>query len=761
MYVSHLFITGSDRGARLRKAFIETRGGIPLSRRLDDMSESPARFRVASGRKEFGSDGAAFRTDENRLAGWVLVQKLKTVGGVTKSLWKRRFLEVDFGKLVQFKTETPVNLNPSTLDNMEVRMSFEGVRVCMELLANNTNNTSNSNANILKRASSVNTASPRQQQHEGRERVLWISSERGDRIRAIVDKVIAARFAGDTEPSVNFLTTVSDEQGQPRLVTWNGESISVFEKKPKKTIALYGLKVETLELSVMKGTHSKQHVLHIENCKGESIVMTVPDPLLLLQWCGVISGCDADPLVAGKGDHRPTSSVLDHLHVLQMDTASERKRTVSLGLSQLDEASISPPPPVSLTHSASLSAFEGSLDAKGVPLKEAIKKDMLLSDSLPLGLENASMRELMANHAMRKWVYQWSRTQYCSESVKFLTACDTLFSMKNNEDKAKGLRLVCETFIASDGAESVNIRGAMRKQILTRVGSAADADLHELLPGVLHGAMEEVIRVLEFDLHPQFILLLREVYEARAQNSPTSAGGGGGGAATPTPTVPPAVVSSASSSDLTDRATMKALDRMKSVKEIANSEALVEQFLLFCSAKSEKDCALFMSLAMQFRKADDSARKRSAQNIFRSFCDVGAQHFLPFLVDAKKKQTERELLEKILCPPPTLFDTLLMDVFDQIDSTMLFKRFVRSRKPRKKLFRSGKNSPTNNNSNNNSNVTTPTTNNSPTSPVPININTATNTLKAEPLQRESLGDSVVMDDNYPPDTEDRDYFDYF
>ena len=70
-------------------------------------------------------------------------------------------------------------------------------------------------------------------------------------------------------------------------------------------------------------------------------------------------------------------------------------------------------------------------------------------------------------------------------------------------------------------------------------------------------------------------------------------------------------------------------------------------------------------------------------NIQRSFMAEGAAHFLPFQ-EAKRRQTERDIVEKMLCPPLGLFDAQLSEAFAFIDGSGVFRRFVKSKQPKKK-----------------------------------------------------------------------------
>ncbi len=208
------------------------------------------------------------------------------------------------------------------------------------------------------------------------------------------------------------------------------------------------------------------------------------------------------------------------------------------------------------------------------------------------------MRELLAHGTMKKFVYQWSRNQYCAESVKFLAACEMLNALTDKAARAAGLRRICENYISSEGAESVNIGGSSRKAILAKVrGAATDDELVALLPAILDKPKAEIMRVVEYDLYPQFSLLLEEVYAEKE-------------AGTAAPLVSPKAATaleplqspkelSGGAGVVTDDATD--YSRMKYVSEVAQDEAVLKELLLFCTDKQDQDAVLFVTLVQEFK----------------------------------------------------------------------------------------------------------------------------------------------------------------
>jgi hypothetical protein len=210
--------------------------------------------------------------------------------------------------------------------------------------------------------------------------------------------------------------------------------------------------------------------------------------------------------------------------------------------------------------------------------------------------------------------------------------------------------------------------------------------------------------VLEFDLFPQFSLLLNEVFlekeakrkatenEAKLQefkvafDASAPLGGGGGAMSSPkgspltSPHYSPKSSPKAGGSAVTSP---RDISRLKSVKEIFQDEAMMQSLLMFCNVKQEQDCVLFATLVFQYKKAPDAVRKNMAQNILSDFVNVDSIHYLSLFSEKSVKNCDRELKEKLLCPPMSLFNELLNECFIFIDSG-LFKRFQKSKIPAKK-----------------------------------------------------------------------------
>ncbi len=282
-----------ERAERARRSFATKK----LSSSATLHSATPAKFRVASGRADAGDK--AFRTDENHLAGWVMVAKEL---GNKRTVWRRQFVEVTAGVLRVFKTGPPINHAVGEIADLEVRVSFVEGGAAVEL-------------------------------HSRETRLAHVWSDKLSKMQSIAEKVLDCRFGDQSNHS--FMTTVwgEDHKAAPLLLSWDGATLSLFEKKLKRTMPLKGLAIETTEFPDLGNGHERQHKLHVSSEGGEAIVLTVPDALLLLQWCGAIASADSEP--QKKGAKPSDDSIFNKVIIGNVQSAPEpRQRTMSLGVSR-------------------------------------------------------------------------------------------------------------------------------------------------------------------------------------------------------------------------------------------------------------------------------------------------------------------------------------------------------------------------------------------------------------------------------------------
>ena len=367
-------------------------------------------------------------------------------------------------------------------------------------------------------------------------------------------------------------TAKADESA---VLLWSDQTISIFAKKLKTRYALSQLKVQSSE-------EDKQPILKLSNGEGRDLVLTLPDPLLLLNWIGAITQCDSEPISAD------TKAVGDAMHNLILDEARSEQ-----GIKR----------PVSLQVGKTLGFDKSSEDP--IPKPHMIKTEMLASSKLP-PQPPSSLKEIMANPTLRKFIYKWSRTQYSSENVKFWIACDNLSAMQTVSDKALGLLCLVEDYISSSGEDAVNIGGVLRKKIMKQVATAkesGDEALAALVPGILSDPLQEIYRVIEFDIYPSFSALLKEVIDEKE-----------------------ALL-------LSPKAAPKKME--KSVRDILHDATAMQEFLLFTSGRNQ-DLVVFLTLVTTFKNSHDDDFENTAQFIVEKFLSVHSPHFLEGLIHPKQ-----------------------------------------------------------------------------------------------------------------------------
>lgn len=303
----------------------------------------------------FGEDGTAFRTEDARLAGWVLLEK-EWVGreGQTKKGWQRFFIEVDPGELRIFDTEPPMNYDLTEVERLGIQMELSKPG-------------EDAIINVLNGA-----------------RSLVYCSASSSVVRALADRLMIVKAGADSERTSNMMNTVSLlPKRTPAVLTWNGSTVSTFNKHFKRKFALNKLEIDTSE-----NPDEHAHRLCVRNGQGETLVMTVPEALLLLQWVGAINECDVDPSSTSSGNvlHNAIDNLFQPPSVPQTRTTRSMSLGVraSLGLDNLD------PLPQA-------------------PSRSQIKADMMDAPTFPLKVP--TLKEMLADQTQRLWVYKWSLLQ--------------------------------------------------------------------------------------------------------------------------------------------------------------------------------------------------------------------------------------------------------------------------------------------------------------------------------------------------------------
>ncbi len=248
--------TTGRRGGRI---FEKTAGGKSL------LSQS-SKFQLAS--SDVPEVSQELRVEGLVLAGWCMVKTAQN------KLLKQRFLEIEAGVCRVYSTDPPVKVELCG-------EQAEAVQLSVETTASGEARTvvTRAGAAVLDMTSSVATA-----------------------------RLVANAALGGTHHGKQICTvTLANQQ---TAVLWvNGGTAFLFEKRLKHTVD-----VKSLELNT--GEHAEDHRLTCTKDGAEVMVISVPEPLLLLRWIAALTSCDTGEKRESHPSLKPTSSVMQQL-VLQ------------------------------------------------------------------------------------------------------------------------------------------------------------------------------------------------------------------------------------------------------------------------------------------------------------------------------------------------------------------------------------------------------------------------------------------------------------
>ena len=180
------------------------------------------------------------------------------------------------------------------------------------------------------------------------------------------------------------------------------------------------------------------------------------------------------------------------------------------------------------------------------------------------------MKEALETQVLRSLMYKWSKIQFSSENMKFFAACDNLLSRLPSidvEQRAESLKKITKEFIHDSGDNAVNISGSQRRRFLSQVKACKnDEELAALLPDILSEPLNEVMRVMEYDLYPGFADLVKEVIAIKKEEQRKSE----------------------------ER-------KITSVVMMLDNQPLMQELLVYLSDFKQQNLVIFINLVSQFR----------------------------------------------------------------------------------------------------------------------------------------------------------------
>lgn len=243
------------------------------------MSGAPPKFKAGA-------------TDDSVLSGWVLMKK--QVGN--KFVWKRRFLDVCGGELNVFSTEPPTNVPLNPYKKIGVTLSMRDDEGKLKILENGKEVVRVAGKNTTIQAIAMRVmalkcgdeaslesllASVKVLPEHGSQVAKALKTPEELRAEALVVRKTATT-ADEFQKALQLEKQAKEQEDKgvdnnESVLTFADQTLSLFTKKMKKTFKL-------TQVNVASSEEGHLRVISVTNGEGENIVLSVPDPLLLLQW---------------------------------------------------------------------------------------------------------------------------------------------------------------------------------------------------------------------------------------------------------------------------------------------------------------------------------------------------------------------------------------------------------------------------------------------------------------------------------------------
>ncbi len=273
---------------------------------------------------------------------------------------------------------------------------------------------------------------------------------------------------------------------------------------------------------------------------------------------------------------------------------------------------------------------------------EIARNDMFDPKDLP------TLKVLLAKRDARRILQQFARTILAEENVMFWEHVQRFKATDSLDERKKHLKMLFDEFIPAGSKTMVNIAGTERARLMKLYGEQG-IEL-AVTKDVFDAALVECIKVMELDLYPKFINLVKEVRPASGGNKDTLR------------------------------------TKVLPLWEMLNDPDELNLLLLFAAANNQQDDILFWCLVGRFRmETDGETRGKLGTYIMSSYVSANAPRMVR--VDKSKKAAcvERfsELSSKKANLPADLFDALWRDVQSSMNKHLhpAYEKFVR--KPKK------------------------------------------------------------------------------
>jgi hypothetical protein len=278
-------------------------------------------------------------------------------------------------------------------------------------------------------------------------------------------------------------------------------------------------------------------------------------------------------------------------------------------------------------------------------LKEV--KEEILSMRVKWGAETPALKGLLAKKDTRELLKKFAGTILAKENVMFWETVQRFKLSDSMKEREKLVELLFEEFIPPNSVTMVNIAGSERARLMAMYKQ--EGAYLALEKDVFDPALVECIKVMELDLYPKFLSLVKESgkQKMKAESKPSSL----------------------------------------SLEEILSDENELNNFLQFVGKEKWKENhLLFWCLVDKFRmELNPGVKNRLGEHVIRMYVsENGAKEIA---IDPRKRSECLNLFLKSASSALTknLFDPIWNDVFETI-RTELYPSYISSGQKQKFRF---------------------------------------------------------------------------